>query len=278
MNNIDYSGKTVVVTGAASGMGREVAEQLVALGAEVHGLDIQQVENDMAGFTTVNLAEESSIDEALTHLPTHVDSVFACAGVSGKGMPALLTATINFVGHRHLIESLVPRMSAGGSIGLIASMGGMGWIGNIPAVIPLLQTSSFSEAVAYLQEHEEDPAVLGGPVEANRGYTFSKEATVLYAKYRSWSLAAQQIRINTVSPGATQTPMLSQFGSSPDAGAKSVSPIGAPSTPRNQADALLYLNSTEAEYISGTDLVVDYGFSGGIYTGQGALRVGAPSK
>lgn len=271
MKNIDYRGKTVVVTGAASGMGREVATQLLELGAEVHGLDIQPVESEMASFTTVNLAEEASINEAVTHLPTHIDSIFACAGVSGKGMPPIVTASINFVGHRHLIESLIPRMSAGGSIGLIASMGGMGWIGNIPNVLPLLNTETFDDAVSYLRDHEDDPAVLAGPAEAGRGYTFSKEATVLYAKYRSWSLAADQIRINTISPGATQTPMLSQFGSSPEDGANSVSPIGTPSVPRNQADALLYLNSDAAEYISGADLVVDYGFSGGLYTGRGSL-------
>lgn len=271
MQHITYEGKTVVVTGASSGMGREVASQLADLGAVVHGLDIQPSEATLASFTTVNLGDEASIDAAVEQMPSHLDSVFACAGVSGKGMPPITTATINFVGHRHLVESLVPRMGAGGSIGLIASMGGMGWISNIPAVLGLLQTGSFSEGVAYLRAHSTDPAVLGGEEGRNRGYTFSKEATVLYAKYRSWTLAAQQIRINTVSPGATQTPMLSQFGASPDDGAKSVSPIGVPSTPRNQADALLYLNSDAAEYISGADLVVDYGFSGGLYTGQGTL-------
>ena len=63
--------------------------------------------------------------------------------------------------------------------------------------------------------------------------------------------------------------MISQFGKTEDAGAKNVSPIGVPSKPIDQAKALLYLNSENATYISGADLVVDYGYSGGIYTGVG---------
>lgn len=286
MKAIDYHGKTVVVTGAATGIGNEVVRSLLGLGATVHALvhvhDIHikpavgtgasLVKIDL-GEVQVDLGDKASIDAAVAHLPESIHSVFACAGVSGKDMTPLRVATTNFIGHRHLIESLIPRMPSGSSIGMIASIGGMGWIANIPAILPFLQTKSFEEAVAYLEARQEDPAILGGPPEANRGYTFSKEAMILYAKFRSWSLAAQKIRINTVSPGATETHMLQEFGVSPDAGAKNVSPIGVPSTPRYQANALIYLNSEAAEYISGADLVADYGFSGGIYTGQGATTV-----
>lgn len=272
MLTIDYRGKVAVVTGASSGMGQEVARLLLEQGAVVYALDINPTSDPVEKFVTVNLGDRSSIDKALTELPDAIDSVFACAGVAGQNMPPLLVATINFVGHRYLIESLIPRLHEGSSIGMIASMGGMGWIGNIANVLPLLQTETFEGAVDYLAANLDNPAVLGGSTPGNnRGYTFSKEATVLYAKYRSWTLAGHRIRINTISPGATETPMLKQFGLTEDTGAKSISPIGAPSTPRNQAEALLYINSDAAGYISGTDLTVDYGFSGGIYTGQGSL-------
>jgi len=39
-----------------------------------------------------------------------MDSIFRCAGVSGKNMPELLAVKNNFIGHYHLIESLIPRM------------------------------------------------------------------------------------------------------------------------------------------------------------------------
>ncbi|WP_372349829.1 SDR family oxidoreductase [Streptomyces sp. KL116D] len=270
--NIDYEGKTAAVTGAASGMGREVARLVRELGGTVYALDLNQSKDPVDGFIEVNLADKASIDSAVKALPDRIDSVFACAGVAGKNMTPLSVATINFVGHRHLVESLVPRMGEGSSIALIASMGGMGWIANIPAVMGLLQTDGFDAAIHYLEQHVDDAAVLGGSTPGNnRGYTFSKEATILYAKYRSWTLAQRRIRINTISPGSTTTPMLSQFGSDPQVGARSVSPIGNSSSPRDQAKALAYLNSDTASYISGADLCVDYGFSGGIYTGQGQL-------
>jgi len=270
--NIDYAGRTTVVTGTASGMGREVARLVRELGGTVYALDVNPCDDPVDGFIEVDLAEKTSIDSAVKALPDRIDSVFACAGVAGKNMTPLSVATINFVGHRHLVESLVPRMDEGASIGLIASMGGMGWIRNIPAVMGLLRTDGFDATIAYLQRHADDPDVLGGSTPGtNRGYTFSKEATILYAKYRSWTLAERRIRINTISPGSTTTPMLSQFGTDPGTGGRSVSPIGESSSPRDQAKALAYLNSDLASYISGADLCVDHGFSGGIYTGQGQL-------
>ncbi|PYE50050.1 SDR family oxidoreductase [Paenibacillus barcinonensis] len=269
-NNISYAGKTVVVTGAASGMGQETAKLLIELGAEVYALDLKEPSYPVKAFVEVNLSQRESIDTAISKLPESIDSIFACAGVAGKGMTPLSVATINFVGHRHLIENLIPRISENGSIGFIASIGGMGWFANLPKLLEFLSTPDFDAAVQYLSENQEDPSVLGGSVEGNnRGYTFSKEATIVYVKQKSWELSAKKIRINSVSPGATAPPMLSQFGITENDGAKNVSLIGVPSEPLDQARALIYINSDEARYISGTDLVVDYGFSGGILTGQG---------
>jgi NAD(P)-dependent dehydrogenase (short-subunit alcohol dehydrogenase family) len=269
MKHIDYAGKTAVVTGAASGMGAEVTRELLELGAAVYALDVRPPSASVKSFVQTDLGDKASIDAAVASLPDAIDTVFGCAGVSGKGLPAIRTTTVNFVGHRHLVESLLPRMGEGGTVGLIASMGGMGWMRSLPAILPLLHTPGFDEAVGYLQAHADDPAVIGGPPETLRGYTFSKEALIVYAKFRAWQLAERRIRINTISPGATDTPMLPEFG--PSGGAGSVSPIGIPSTPADQADALIYLNSAAASYVSGADLCVDYGFSGGIYTGQGSI-------
>ena len=265
-----YKDKVAVVTGAASGMGKEVADLLLAEGAKVYALDMNKPDTQYEEFIELNLASKESIDAAVAQLPEKVDTIFACAGVAGKNMPELLVTKINFIGHYHLIESLIPRMNKNSSIGLIASMGGMGWMGNIPALMEFLQNDTFEKQVAFLEPKTNDPKFLGGSSDgSNRGYTFSKEATIVYAKKRAWEIADKQIRINTISPGATQTPMLSQFGTKEDDGAKNVSPIGVPSQPIDQAKALLYLNSEHATYISGADLVVDYGYSGGIYTGVG---------
>lgn len=270
-----YKGLNVVVTGAASGMGKEVANLLLAEGANVYALDMNEPNFKCEAFIQVNLSSKESIDEAITQLPENIDSVFCCAGVAGKNMSPLLVVQINFIGHYHLVESLIPRLEKGSSIGLIASMGGMGWLENMPATMEFLQNDSFEKQVKFLETKLDDPKFIGGATESNnRGYGFSKEVTIVYAKKRAWEIADKQIRINTISPGSTQTPMLSQFGATAEDGAKNVSPIGVPSQPIDQAKALLYLNSKNATYISGADLVVDYGYSGGIYTGVGSFYSG----
>jgi NAD(P)-dependent dehydrogenase (short-subunit alcohol dehydrogenase family) len=273
-----YEDETAVVTGAASGIGKATAELLVEFGAEVYGLDVKEVKVPGVKHVPMDLNKKESIELALRRLPSKVDKVFAVAGVAGvfytgRTFDPVDVVTINFVGHRHLIENLIPRMSEGCAIAIIASIGGMGWVTNLQNVSALLNIPGFDEARAWLEAHRDDPKVIGGPREAQRPYCFSKECLIAYAKMRSWQLAEKGIRINTVSPGITETPMLPDFakivGTTVEQMGKSVlSPIGRYAKPIEQAWPLIFLNSKLASYISGADLPVDFGFTGGAYTGQ----------
>jgi len=66
---LGYSGRTVVVSGAATGMGAAVARTLVDLGAEVYALDVKPVAAPVAQATVVDLRERASIDAAVAKLP-----------------------------------------------------------------------------------------------------------------------------------------------------------------------------------------------------------------
>lgn len=266
-----YENEVAVVTGAASGMGKETAQLLVELGAEVYGLDINEVKVSGVKYVHVDLVKKDSIEAALRQLPPKVDKIFPVAGITpvyrGRTVDIVDVVMINFVGHRHLIENLLPRMPDGrGAIAIVASMGGAGWMMILQDILAFLSISEWDSARAWLEAHKEDPKIIGGPTEAQRPYMFSKECLVMYAKMRSWQLAQRGIRINTVSPGITDTPFAEE--TPPELGKKIISPIGRWAKAVEQAWALIFLNSKLASYISGTDLLVDFGFMGGVYTGQ----------
>jgi len=265
---LGYRDKVVAVTGAATGMGRETAAILVDLGAQVHAMDIAPVDLPVAQALRVDLSDPESIDAAIAQLPASIDRIFGCAGISamylGRSFSPVHVNLVNFVGPRHLIDRLIPRMPAGGAIALIASMTASAWRDNLAKVDEILATPDFASAKKWLEEHVDDPRVLGGDPRHNSNYRFSKEALVVYMKRQTWPLGERQIRINTLSPGLTVTPMMSSFDAITQTGdpdLKMIWPaVGRPSNPREQAEALIFLNSDMARYVSGVDLLSDYGY------------------
>jgi NAD(P)-dependent dehydrogenase (short-subunit alcohol dehydrogenase family) len=265
---LGYKGKVVAITGAATGMGRETTELLLALGAEVHAMDIAPIDLPVAQALRVDLSDPASIDAAVAQLPKQVDRLFGCAGISamylGKTFSPLHVVLVNFVGPRHLVESIVPRMPQDGAIALIASMSGSAWRDKLAKTDELLATPDFASAKKWLEDHVDDPEVLGGDPRLNMNYRFSKEALVTYMKRQTWPLAEKHIRINTLSPGLTVTPMMASFDAiagTGDPDLKVIWPaVGRPSNPKEQAEALLFLNSDMARYVSGVDLLSDYGY------------------
>src|SRR6267154_1604495 len=116
---LQYEGKRVIVTGAASGMGAATAEILVELGAEVHAIDIKQPEvTGLASFSQVDLRDPNQIEDAAAKI--------------GK--------IVNFCGLRAVTEAVVPSMVEGSAIACIASSAGIGWMQNIGVLFELLAT------------------------------------------------------------------------------------------------------------------------------------------
>ena len=148
MNDIlGYSGKTVVITGAASGMGQAAAQLLVDLGAKVIALDIAPVTVPVASAIEVDMKDPASIDAAVQSIPPEIYALFNCAGVPCPPFSNTDTLLINFVGLRYLTEVLLPRIAEGGAIASIASTAGMAWKGNLENVKTFLQLdNSFASA------------------------------------------------------------------------------------------------------------------------------------
>lgn len=258
---LQYEGKRVVVTGAASGMGESCATILSELGAEVHGVDIKEGPAPVAAFHLCDLGDPAQIDKAVAEIGGPVDSLFNCAGLPTTA-PGQKIVRVNFIGHRHLTESIVPSMPEGSSIGFISSAAGMGWMGNTGHLLELIATPDFASGAAWCEDHDE---LIG-----LNGYGFSKEAINAYVAKRGFELASQGIRLNSINPGPTDTPMMPSFVESmgEDFFAKFPKPVGRNSRPDEQAWALIMLNSPRQSYTTATTLFTDGGFSGGLYTGS----------
>ena len=258
---LDYQGKKVAVTGAASGMGAAVASTLVDLGAEVHALDVKPIAAPVKQSLECDLSSEASIDAALGQLPDSLDALFNCAGLPGPPFSNLDTTLVNFVGLRAVTEGLLPRIPTGGAVASITSVAGMGWQKNLESVEALCGTPDFAAGRAWLEANEA----------SNNGYLFSKQCIIYYTKKRAAELATRQVRMNCLSPAPTDTPMLPSFHSQVSREFLEehfLAPVGRNATPEEMAEPLIFLNSSAARFVSGVNLFVDYAYVAGVEVGD----------
>jgi NAD(P)-dependent dehydrogenase (short-subunit alcohol dehydrogenase family) len=257
---LGYKNKRVVVSGCFSGIGEATARQLLQLGAEVHGLDFKRSTLDLASFRLLDLRDPASIDAAAAAIGGKVDALFSCAGLP-QTSPPLDVMKVNYAGTRRLTEKVLPLMGQGSAIASVASIAGMGWSRRVPVLMELLQIDSYEGAVKWSETHLDV---------VREGYSFSKEAVVVWTMMTAASLIKGGIRMNCTMPGPTQTPMMAHFeaASKPEVLEAATQPINRRSTPDEQAAALVFLNSSVASYLNGVALPVDGGLLGGIATGR----------
>ena len=243
-------GKVALITGGAHGMGAEECRLFAWEGAKVVIADVleedgRQVEAEIteaggeAMFVLLNVSDEANWESAVQQIVARfgkLDVLVNNAGVTGSGEPNYASSEtwdrlmeVNAKGAFLGINCAIPEMlkAGGGSIVNISSISGM--VG---------------------QEYTH-PA-----------YNASKGAVRLLTKATAVQHAKSNIRINSVHPGVLP-PMLNsserraQFQ---DDMVKAV-PMGREGLPIEVAYAVLFLASDEASYITGTELMVDGGFT-----------------
>lgn len=265
MNEVlGYQGKSVVITGAASGMGKAAAQLLAQLGARVYALDIAEVSVPVERSFRVDMQDGASIAAAVNELPQRVDALFNCAGVPSPPFSPEQTVLINFAGLRYLTEALLPRIADGGAIASIASTAGMGWQGNIDAVREFLALDNdIGTAATWLGE---DAGQYGD------GYAFSKQCIIVYTMSMARSLASRNIRINCISPSPTDSAFMQQLkgeGQVPEDAVQLFLPSnGRYATGEEMGRVLVLLNSDLAGFVSGHNLPVDFGYCAEVRMGQ----------
>jgi NAD(P)-dependent dehydrogenase (short-subunit alcohol dehydrogenase family) len=106
MSALQYEGKRVIVTGAASGIGAATAQILVELGAEVHAIDVKKPDVPaLASYTECDLRAPDQVDAAVRKIGAVVNALFNCEDVDV----------------RHVTEAVIPNMIEGAAVVSVVS-------------------------------------------------------------------------------------------------------------------------------------------------------------
>jgi NAD(P)-dependent dehydrogenase (short-subunit alcohol dehydrogenase family) len=249
MKNGKLNGKVALVTGGNSGIGLATAKRFVREGAYVFITGRRQKELDAAvkdigkNVTAVqgdvsNLADLDRLFAQIKKEKGRIDIVFANAGVATYAPLGTITEEfyesifdINVKGVLFTVQKALPLLRDGGSIVLNAS---------------IVASKGFS---------------------SNSVYSATKAAVRSFARTWTTDLKERGIRVNSVSPGATDTPGLRELLASSETGQqrqKMISetvPLARLGTPDEIAKAVVFLASDDASYISGAELFVDGGIA-----------------
>ena len=251
-------GKTILVTGVASGIGETTASLAAQLGADVIGVDIHPPRQQVGAFIEADLGSAASIAELVHRLPPRIDALCNVAGVSGNAGIAT-TLAINFYGLRTLTEQIAPRLREGGAVVNVASIAGFGWRANLARARSMVEIEGFPDVAAVAAAHGAGDEI---------GYPLSKELLLLWSFRAAHQARFKQrgIRINAVSPGPVETPILAQFRAVlGDARVDSdISRVGRSGTAADVAPVILFLCSDGARWVNGANIPVDGGLEAAI--------------
>ena len=240
---------TVVVTGAASGIGQATSRELRNLGAKVIGVDRAHASNvDL--FVECDLMDPAAIDALVAELPDDVSGLCNIAGVA-PSRPGAEVLTVNFLALRRLTMGLAPRLADGSSVVNLASMAGNGWRQHLGQVQELL-AADWDTVSEFVAKNE-----LG---DGARSYFLSKEAVIVWTMQMRWEWRDRGIRMNCVSPGPVETPILSDFletlGERAQESVRNMERFGRPS---DVVPAIVFLLSDESAWFRGANLTPDGG-------------------
>ena len=239
-DRLDLSGRVALVTGAGGGLGRAQVEVLVEAGATVVGADLEPPETRQGSHPrALDITDTDQLADMVASCERDfggLDILVNNAGISLPGpvldyLPGDLDRTIA-VNQKAFFElsRLAGRVMVrrGGAIVNIASIGGM---------------------------------VVDGPHSA--AYDATKAAVIQMTKNFAVELAGSGIRVNAVAPGYTRTDMIARYLEDEDYVAEITSrkiPLGRIGCPEEIADAVCFLASDAASYITGHTLNVDGGW------------------
>jgi len=261
MSDFDYTGKRVVVTGGATGVGASLLELLGELGAsDVTVLDIKQPSGPHRTFIETDLSKKPAVDAAVAELRTNaIDALFNNAGVADT-VPPETVFSVNALALRHLSTALLPNIAAGGTIVNTASIAGMQWPSRLQVIMELLATDDWEVGLAWFEGRD-----LGVDT-----YSFTKEVVQVLTMTMSHDAIARGVRVNSVCPSPIDTPLLPDFRKTmtdqvidwtvQQSGGRLVSP-------REVASCLAWLGSNASSFVNGVNLTIDGGFTAAMTTG-----------
>lgn len=243
-NPFTLKGKTILVTGASSGIGQATAVECAQMGAEVviTGRDTKRLQatadlmGNLKAQIAADLTNQEDVERMVASLPP-LDGAVLCAGNSTT-LPLQFGSrekfdemfNVNFFAPVELLRLMYKKkvLQKGASVVLIASIGG---------------THSF--------------------MPGNGVYGASKAALNSLMKYAAREYASRKIRVNSICPGMVDTPLIHRGTITEEQLAEDAKryPLGRYGKPDDIANGAVYLLSDASSWLTGHDLVIDGGFS-----------------
>lgn len=255
---LNYKDKICVVTGAASGIGRCLCEELIHLGAEIYGLDIIDPQMKGIHYIKVNLEFQKSIDEAFELIPDKIDKLFLVAGISADKRFSFETVFhVNFTANQYILDYYaLKKMNSNGAIAIISSMAGVYWKEYIYEYQNIADMNGWDAVNVELEKLNKKHMVDGA------SYILSKRAIIYHAMKKIKVFGEHNIRINVLLPGSTLTAMTKKMIADglKEELLKTDGVAGRLADVQEMVKPLLFLNSEMATFLTGNILLGDFGF------------------
>jgi 3-oxoacyl-[acyl-carrier protein] reductase len=245
----DLSGQVAIVTGAARGLGRAIAETLAAAGAKVACVDVNVDVLDQA-VAALNSAGRTAI-------------ALACDVTDSRRVGEVVDEVVKTLGGLDILVN-----NAGITRdNVVLRMKDEQWDAVIG--INLKGTFLFTRAAArpMIKAHRgriiniaSVSGLMGNPGQAN--YSASKAGVIGLTRTIAKELAGRNVTVNAVAPGFIATEMTAALGDEILEEVKKRIPLGRLGEPQDVADAVLFLASEAAGFITGQVLTVDGGLTG----------------
>ena len=225
-----FSGKHVVVTGAASGLGLAIAQAAQAEGATIAAID--RVASPFENSRICDIADEDQVSRALSSLP-RLDAVVNSAGIARRAK----------VDETEMADfDAVMAVNVRGAF-LVSKH-----------ALPHLR--SYGGAILHLSS-----GVATTGTRNRAAYTASKGAILSLTRNMALDYAADRVRVNCLCPGFVDTPLLASMPVERRARLAALHPLGRMGDVSDIAPMALFLISDQASWITGQAIAVDGGYN-----------------